>query len=87
MIVEYIAGTAFSRKLKIMQAIRVTVEVNPRDIPSLVCTDYAGSNSDSRYTAAIAQAVAENLGVEEFLGKPEMIDELRRCLWRKDPGI
>ena len=70
-----------------MQAIHVTVEVNPRDIPSLVCTDYAGISAGDRYTAAIAQAVAENLGVEEFLGRPDKIDELRRCLWKKDPSI
>lgn len=70
-----------------MQAIHVTVEVNPRDIPSLVCTDYAGGNSGDRYTAAIAQAVAESLGVLEFLGRPDKIDELRRSLWNKAPGI
>ena len=70
-----------------MQAIYVTVEVNPRDIPSLVCTDHAGSSAGDRYTAAIAQAVAENLGVQEFLGRPDKIDELRRCLWRKDQSI
>ena len=70
-----------------MQAIHVTVEVNPRDIPSLVCADYTNSGSSDRYTAAIAQAVAENLGVEEFLGRPDRIDELRRCLWKKDPSI
>jgi hypothetical protein len=70
-----------------MQAIHVTVEVNPRDIPSLVCTDYTSSSAGDRYTAAIAEAVAENLGVQEFLGRPDKIDELRRCLWNKDPGI
>ena len=70
-----------------MQAIHVTVEVNPRDIPSLVCADYTDSGSSDRYTAAIAQAVAENLGVQEFLGRPDKIDELRRCLWNKAPGI
>ena len=46
-----------------MQAIHVTVEVNPRDIPSLVCTDYASSSAGDKYTAAIAEAVAENLGI------------------------
>lgn len=67
-----------------MQTVRVAIDVNPRDIPNLVCSHLAGSKDDAGYSSAISEALAEALGVQEFLHCPERIHELRRFLWEKD---
>lgn len=67
-----------------MQTVRVAIDVNPRDIPNLVCSDTAQGKEDTGYSAAISEALASALGVREFLHCPERIHELRRFLWEKD---
>ena len=81
-------NSKFNKTRKIaMQAVSVNIDVRPFDIPTLVCTDHTEKTSSSDYLLAIARAVAENLDIEEFLSKPERIDELRRRLWELDPGF
>ena len=67
-----------------MQNVRVAIDVNPRDIPNLVCSHFTGSKDDAGYSSAISEALAEALGVQEFLHCPERLHELRRVLWEKD---
>ena len=67
-----------------MQTVRVAIDVNPRDIPNLVCSDTAEGKEDTGYSAAISEALANALGVREFRPCPEGIHELRRLLWGKD---
>jgi hypothetical protein len=66
-----------------MQPINVTITIQPRHIPKLICSDYSNNRSDDSYNVAIAQAVAEALGVQEFLFHPERIHELQRRLWER----
>ena len=81
-------NTKFDKTRKIaMQAVSVNIDVRPFDIPTLVCADHQEKASNSDYLGAIAKAVAEILGIEEFLSEPERIDELRRRLWELDPGF
>ena len=81
-------NTKFDKTRKIaMQAVSVNIDVRPFDVPTLVCANHPEKTSDSDYLGAIAKAVAETLGIEEFLSKPERIDELRRRLWELDPGF
>ena len=70
-----------------MQAVSVKIDVTPFDIPTLVCSDHLEDQPDAGYVCAIAKALAETLGLEEFLSKPERVDELRRRLWEQDPGF
>ena len=74
-----------------MQTVRVAIDVNPRDIPNLVCAIGAPSKEDANYSDAISEALANALGVREFLHCPERMNELRRVLWEKDqraePGV
>ncbi len=67
-----------------MQTVRVAIDVNPRDIPDLVCSDATDGKEDTGYSTAISKALADALGVQEFLHCPERIHELRRVLWEKD---
>ena len=67
-----------------MQTVRVAIDVNPRDIPNLVCAIGAHGREDSNYSDAISEALANALGVQEFLHCPERMNELRRVLWEKD---
>ncbi len=70
-----------------MQPVNVTIDVRSQDIPTLICSDYGGHTQLMGYIADMAEAVAHNLGVEDFLYKPERKDELRRTLWRKHPSL
>ncbi len=70
-----------------MQPVSVNIDVKSSDIPALVCSDHSEHSTDSEYVGAIAKAVAETLGIEEFLSEPERIDELRRRLWELAPGF
>ena len=74
-----------------MQTVRVAIDVNPRDIPDLVCAVGAPSREEADYSDAISKALANALGVQEFLHCPERMNELRRVLWEKDqrsePGL
>ena len=67
-----------------MQTVRVAIDVNPRDIPNLVCSNSTDGKEDTGYSTAISEALANALGVQEFLHCPERIHELRRVLWEKD---
>lgn len=66
-----------------MQPISVNVAVQALHVPALVCGDYSTQDPSVSYNSAVAVAVAQALGVEEFLFKPERIHELRRLLWEK----
>lgn len=67
-----------------MQPIRIALDINPRDVPVLVCSESSDVEEKSEYKGAISEAIAEALGVQEFLHKPERLNELRRFLWEKD---
>ncbi len=70
-----------------MQPVNVTIDIKAQDIPTLICSDYGEHTQLMRYIADMAEAVAHNLGVEDFLYKPERKDELRRTLWQKHPSL
>ena len=67
-----------------MQPVRIALDINPRDIPVLVCSESPEDEAKSEYKSAISEAIAEALGIQEFLNKPERLNELRRILWEKD---
>jgi hypothetical protein len=67
-----------------MQPVRIAIEINPRDIPSLVCSDCPDAVTKSGYAAAISEALAEVLGVKDYLHRTNRMNELRRILWEKD---
>lgn len=65
-----------------MQSFKITIDVNPKYVPALVCRDYSDvDNNDSGYQ--IAAAVADALGIKEYLSQPERIYELRRWVWER----
>ena len=66
-----------------MQPISVNVAVQATHVPALVCGDYSDQDPSVSYNAVVAVAVAQSLGVEEYLFQPERIHELRRVLWEK----
>jgi hypothetical protein len=73
-------------EIVMMQAVRIALDIKTRDVPALVCSDYSESASgNEQHVASIAKAVAAALGVQEFLYRPDRINELRRRLWEKDP--
>ena len=67
-----------------MQTVRVAIDVNPRDIPNRVCSDAMGGKDTTGYSTAISEALANALGVQEFLHCQEREHQLRRVLWEKD---
>jgi len=67
-----------------MQPVRIALDINPCDIPVIVCSEASDADAKSDYNYAISEAIAEVLGVQEFLHKPERLNELRRFLWEKD---
>lgn len=66
-----------------MQPINVNITVQATHVPALVCGDYSGQDPSTSYTSVVAVAVAQALGIESFLFKPERIHELRRLLWEQ----
>ena len=64
-----------------MRPIKVTIDVDPQTIPELVCCDY--SEHPDNGTEQFATAVAEALGLEDFLSQPDRIYELRRWMWER----
>ena len=66
-----------------MQPISVNIAVQAMHVPALVCGHYSDQDPSVSYNSVVALAVAESLGVEEFLFKPERIHELRRLLWEQ----
>jgi len=64
-----------------VRPIKVTIDVDPQTIPELVCCDY--SEHPDNGTEQIATAVAEALGIEDFLSQPDRIYELRRWMWER----
>ncbi len=68
-----------------MQPIRITIDVDLDRVPDIVCSDYSVTGNDSDHK--IALALAEALGIEEYLSKPERIYELRRWMWEKENGL
>ena len=68
-----------------MPPIRVTIDVDPRNIPALVCRDYSGEAESGNLQ--IATAVAKALGIEDFLSQPDRIYELRRWMWERGDSL
>ncbi len=70
-----------------MLPLSINIEVSQRDIPQLVCTEYSLERPNAEYASAIAQAVADVLGVQDFLSKPGRVNELRRKLREMSPCL
>jgi len=66
-----------------MEPISVNVAVQSMHVPALVCGNYSEQDPSLSYNSVVAVAVAQALGLEDFLFKPERIHELRRLLWEK----
>jgi len=66
-----------------MQPISVNIAVQAMHVPALVCGDYSEQDGGASYSPVVAVALAQALGVEEFLFQPERIHELRRLLWEQ----
>ena len=64
-----------------VRPIKITIDVDPQKIPELVCYDYS-MHADSG-SQQIAVAVAEALGIEDYLSRPDRIYELRRWMWER----
>ena len=64
-----------------MRPIKVTIDVDPQNIPELVCTDHSLLADD--ITEQIAIAIAKSLGIEDYLSQPDRIYELRRRMWER----
>lgn len=62
-----------------MNPIKITIELDPQKIPELVCADHSLLADD--ITEQIAIAIAEALGIEDYLSQPDRIYELRRWMW------
>ena len=77
-------GLQMPLRVKQMQPISVNVAVQAMHVPALICTDYSGQDPSVSYSSVVAVAVAQALGIEDFLFKPERIHELRRLLWEKN---
>ncbi len=69
-----------------MPPVVVTLAVQQRDIPDLICFDPQELGPIARAITRLAEAVADELGVREYLGRPDRADELRRRLWEYDNG-
>ena len=67
-----------------MQALKVAINIEPRDIPDLLCARSVDDSRLAEYVTALAVAVAEELGLQEFLSRPDRVHELRRILWERD---
>lgn len=67
-----------------MQALRVAINIEPRDFPHLLCARRVDDSRLAEYVSALAEAVAEELGLQEFLSRPDRVHELRRILWERD---
>ena len=70
-----------------MQPITVTITVEPRDIPNLVCSNQIENSRLAEHIATLAEMVAETLGIREFLSQPDRVPELRRLLWEQSVTI
>ncbi len=70
-----------------MKPISVTITIQPRDIPALVCAECPATTADAGYFRVIAEALASSLDIQEFLFKPNRIHELRRRLWAMSPSV
>ncbi len=71
-----------------MQEVSITIDVKARDIPTLICgSDRVNATSDAGYVSVIANAVAETLGLQDYLSHPNRVDELRRLIWQSSPGL
>jgi hypothetical protein len=70
-----------------MQPVTISIDVKPQDIPELICNFGVDPRQHADYRSDIACAVAEQLGVEEFLSRMDRQAELRRRLWERAPGF
>ena len=59
----------------------MTIDLDGRHVPELVCMGYPSALSGNEHVAAIAKAMAKSLGIEEYLGRADRIHELRRAMW------
>ncbi len=64
-----------------MRLVTMTIDLDGRHVPELVCSGYPAAISGNEHVAAIAKAMAASLGIEEYLGRADRIHELRRMMW------
>ena len=67
-----------------MQTLKVQIDIESKDISSLICSDPSDATLENRYTLAVATSLANSLHLKDFLFRPERINELRRTLWERD---
>jgi hypothetical protein len=68
-----------------MAQIRVTIDIDSRDIPELVCGQRLDEPRLAEHLAGVADALANDLGLHGYLSRPDRIEELRRALWEAAP--
>jgi hypothetical protein len=68
-----------------MAQIRITIDIDSRDIPELVCAQHLDETRRARHLADVAYAVANDLGLHDFFSRPDRVEELRRMLWEAAP--
>ena len=61
----------------------ITIDIEARHIPDLICTQHSESSQPLECVAALSQAVAEALDLRDFVARPDRIHELRRLLWEQ----
>jgi hypothetical protein len=64
-----------------MRPVTMTIDLDGRHVPELVCMGYPAAISGNEHVAATAKAIAKSLGIEEYLGRADRIHELRRTMW------
>ncbi len=64
-----------------MHPIKVTIDISPHKIPDIVCCDH--SHDGDANCHQIAVAIADALGIQHYLARPDRIYELRRLLWER----
>ena len=70
-----------------MQSIQVTIDIRPQDIPDIVCASQRVVGESAAYSTDLARELATQLGVQDYLSKPERVADLRRVLWQRQPGF
>ena len=67
-----------------MRAVNITITLDLRHIPDLVCSSKLENSRLSDHVAAVAEEIADAMGLQEFLHRPDRVHELRSMLWEED---
>ncbi len=68
-----------------MRPMKVTIDIDPHKIPDIVCCDHAHDGDSNCHR--IAEAIAEALGIQDYLARPDRIYELRRLVWERGDSL